>query len=51
MESLYRNLEDAGFLVKSQLALISELFLSEEDMYNKEGPFSETWRKYDRSEL
>ena len=41
-------MEDAGFTVKSQLALTSELHMGEA-FFDKEGPFSETWRMYDRS--
>ena len=41
-------MEDVGFQVKSQLALTYELHMGEA-FFDKEGPFSETWRMYDRS--
>ena len=34
--------------MKTQLALTSELLMAKEMFYDKEGPFSERWRMYNR---
>lgn len=41
-------MKDTGFQVKSQLALTYEVHMGEA-FFDKEGPFSETWRMCDRS--
>ena len=48
LDAFCKLMEDVGFQVQSQLALTYELHMGEA-FFDKEGPFSETWRMYDRS--